>query len=75
MDWLSVLIGAAITLAVSSVFYVLAARDLKHEANALRERTVEFEAAIERTKHCIISVGESLEDAGTVWQAEVRVQG
>ncbi len=43
MDWLSVLIGAAITLAVSSVFYVLAARDLKHEANALRERTVELE--------------------------------
>jgi hypothetical protein len=49
MDWLSVLIGAAITLAVSSVFYVLAARDLKHEANALRERTVELEAAIERS--------------------------
>ena len=49
VDWLSVLIGAAITLAVSSVFYVLAARDLKHEANALRERTVELEDAIERS--------------------------
>ena len=37
MDWLSVLIGGAITLVVSGVFYGLAARDLNHEARALRE--------------------------------------
>ena len=65
MDWLSVLIGGAITLVASGVFYGLAARDLKHEAKALRERTLELEEAIERTKHYIISLGESLEEAGT----------
>lgn len=65
MDWLSVLIGGAITLAVSGVFYGLAARDLKQEAKALRERTIELEEAIERAKHHIISLGESLEEAGT----------
>ncbi len=65
MDWISVLIGGAITLLVSSIFYGLAARDLKHEAKALRERTIELEDAIERTKHHIISLGESLEEAGT----------
>ena len=36
MDWISVLIGGAITLLVSGVFYVLAARDLKKEASELR---------------------------------------
>ena len=65
MDWLSVLIGGAITLVVSGLFYGLAARDLKHEAKALRERSIELEEAIERTKHHIISLGESLEEAGT----------
>ena len=65
MDWLSVLIGGAITLVASSLFYGLAARDLKHEARVLRERTIELEDAIERTKHHVISLGESLEEAGT----------
>src|SRR5215218_776039 len=40
MDWLSVLIGGAITLVVSSVFYGLAARDLKREASELRQYTI-----------------------------------
>ena len=65
MDWLSVLIGGVITLVVSSLFYGLAARDLKHEAKALRKRTIELEEAIERTRHHIVSLGESLEEAGT----------
>ena len=65
MDWLSVLIGGAITLVVSGVFYGLAAKDLKHEARALRERTVELEEAVERTRHHLVSLGESLEEAGT----------
>ena len=56
MDWLSVLIGGVITLVVSSLFY---------EAKALRKRTIELEEAIERTRHHIVSLGESLEEAGT----------
>lgn len=65
MDWLSVLIGGAITLVVSGLFYGFAARDLKHEAKALRERSIELEEAVERTRHHIVSLGESLEEAGT----------
>jgi hypothetical protein len=65
VDWLSVLIGGAITLVVSGVFYGLAARDLKNEARALRKRTIELEEAVERTRHHIVSLGESLEEAGT----------
>ena len=48
MDWLSVLIGRAISFVVSGVFYWLTARDSKHETRALRERTIELEDAIER---------------------------
>src|SRR5215218_5446851 len=62
---LSLLTGLISGAIVSAFFYFLAGRDLKREAQALRERTVELEDAIERTKHHIISLRESLEEAGT----------
>jgi hypothetical protein len=62
---LSLVTGLISGAMVSAFFYVLAGRDLKREAAALRERTIELEDAVERTKHHIISLGESLEEAGT----------
>jgi hypothetical protein len=61
---LSLVTGLISGAIVSAFFYFLAGRDLKREAEALRERTLELEDAIERTKHHIISLGESLEEAG-----------
>jgi hypothetical protein len=40
MDWLSVLLGGAITLVVSGLLYGLAARDLRRKSNELKEYTV-----------------------------------
>jgi gas vesicle protein len=68
MDWstvISTVVGVIAGGLVNAYFSWQGSKELRREAKALRERTLELEDAIERTKHHIISLGESLEEAGT----------
>ena len=68
MDWstvISTIIGVIAGGLINAYFSWRGSKELGREAQALRQRTIELEDAIERTKHHIISLGESLEEAGT----------
>jgi len=68
MDWstvISTLVGVIAGGLVNAYFSWQGSKELRREAKALRERTIELEEAIERTRHHIVSLGESLEEAGT----------
>ena len=68
MDWstvISTLVGVIAGGLVNAYVFWQGSKELRREAKALRERTLELEDAIEHSKHHIISLGESLEEAGT----------
>jgi hypothetical protein len=68
MDWstvISTLVGVIAGGLVNAYFSWQGSKELSWEAKALWESTLGLEAAIQRTKHHIISLGESLEKAGT----------
>jgi gas vesicle protein len=75
MDWstvISTLVGVIAGGLVNAYFSWQGSKELRREAKALRERTLELEDAIERSKHHIISLGESLEEAGTTKLKKVK---
>jgi hypothetical protein len=62
MDWstvISTLVGVIAGGLVNAYFSWQGSKELRREAKALRERTLELEDAIERTKHHIISLGDA----------------